>query len=127
MCDVALSGGEPSFHVGNLDVDLERRHRGAAVDLDHHLFRINRYMSAHDGQDLLAQDQHQVPLTRGRAFIFEQDAKPLASDRRGTAPPCETEDAHAALRRNNFSSNPFFSAGMLISTSSPLSRRAASA
>src|SRR5207342_1394965 len=45
--------------------------------------------------------------------------------RRGTPAPEQVQDAHAALRPNNLPNKRWCSVGMLIGTTSPLSRRAA--
>ena len=60
------------------------------------------------------------------AFMGQQDLQPFPRDGRGALAGEELEQVHAALLPNSFPKRPFWSLGMIISTASPFSRRAAS-
>src|SRR4029079_2950076 len=113
--------------VWNFDVDLEGRHLVAAVHADVDPIGIDLDVTADGGQDLLAQKGKQIGgATRAAAFIGKQDLQAITCDRGGALAPEQIEQLHAALRPNNLPKNPCFSVGTVISTSSPMSRRAAS-
>src|SRR6266853_3671979 len=112
--------------VGDLDVDRERRESLAAVHRHMDLFRVDRDVPAHDGENLLVQRRDQRGLAHHPAFVLEQDLQPLARHRGGADRLEKTEQLHAALRPKSLLNNPFFSVGIIISITSPPSRRAAS-
>src|ERR1700733_465740 len=112
--------------VGNFDIDFERRHRFAAVELDLHLVGLERHMPADHSEDFLAQDAKQVGLVARPALVGEQDLQALARNGRAAAASEYFEEGHAAFRPNSLLKMPLFSVGTIIGTTSPRNRRAAS-
>src|SRR5580692_11444164 len=112
--------------VRYLDIDFERRHRFAAVELDLHLVGLERHVPADHGEDLLAQYAEQVGLVARPAFVGEQELQALARNRRAAAAAKYLEKGHAAFRPNSLLKMPLVSVGTIIGTTSPRSRRAAS-
>src|SRR5580692_2117245 len=112
--------------VRNFDIDFERRHRFAAVELDLHLVGLERHVPADHGEDLLAQYAEQVGLVARPALVGEQELQALARNRRAAAAAEHFEEGHAAFRPNSLLKMPLFSLGTIIGTTSPRNRRAAS-
>src|SRR5215213_3937470 len=110
----------------DLDVDLERRDRAAALHLDLDLVAIDGDVLRDHGEDLLAQDRDEVGAADGGALMRQQELQALAGDRRRAAAAEEREHVHAALRVNSLPKKRFLSFGTTIFRVSPMSRRAAS-
>ena len=68
---------------GHFDVDLQRRDRLAAIQLDDHLVGIELDMFRHHGEDFLAQRDQQVGLAEQPALVRQQNLQPLPRDRGG--------------------------------------------
>src|SRR5262249_8549803 len=116
-------------HAGRIrdfDLDLQRRDALAAIHPHLNVLVLDRNMLGERGQNVFSQNGEEVGLATRRPFVGQEDLKPFARDRGGTATPEQVEDVHAAPRPNSLSSRPLRSLGMLIGTSSPLSLRAAS-
>src|SRR5215216_5392869 len=110
----------------DLDVDLERRDRAAALHLDLDLVAIDGDVLGDHGEDLLAQDRDEVGAADGGALMREQQLQALAGDGRRAAAAEQREHVHAALRVNSLPKKRFLSFGTTIFRVSPMSRRAAS-
>src|SRR6202050_3447848 len=111
--------------VRNLDIDFERRHRLAAVELDLHLVGLERHVPADHREDFLAQYAEQVGLVARHALVGEQDLQAFARNRRAAAAE-HLKEGHAAFRPNSLLKMPLVSLGTIIGTTSPRNRRAAS-
>src|SRR5882724_3501077 len=111
----------------DFDVDLERRDRIAAIHPYVDVLALHRDVLGDRGQDLLPKKGQQVALAARRPFVRQEYLQPLPRDRGRAPPPEKVEHVHAALRPNSLSKKRLRSAGMIIGTSSPRSRRAASA
>ena len=115
--------------IGHFDVDLERRHRLAALQLDHHLVGIELYVFRHHREDFLPQRDEQVGLAEQPALVRQQNLQPLPRNRGrrfAAAEQPQQPHAHAALRPSSRSMKPLRSAGTTMATSSPIRRREAS-
>src|ERR1700684_813012 len=131
----SISGGQTALRrlrqrraksVRNLDIDFERRHRLAAVELDLHLVGLEWHVPADHSEDFLAQDAEQVGLVARPTLVGEQDLQAFARNGRAAAASEQFEEGHAAFRPNSLLKMPLFSLGTIIGTTSPRNRRAAS-
>src|SRR5262245_48150996 len=120
-------GEQNAGRVRHLDVDFERRDLVTTIQRHLDAVEVDGDVLGDDRENRLAQDRQEVGLRPARALMGKQDLQAFASDRRGRLSSEQVEQAHAALRRNSLSSRPLRSVGMVIGTSWPLSRRAASA
>src|SRR5262245_36370358 len=119
-------GDETAGGIGDFDVDVERGDARAAIHPHLDVLAFDGDVLGDRGEDFLAQKGEQIRLAARGALVGQQDLKPLPRNR-GRPPAAEQiEERHAALRPNSLSSKPLRSLGMVIGTSSPLSRRAAS-
>src|SRR5580700_8933527 len=93
-CARSVSGGQTALRrfrqrraktVRNFDVDFERRHRFAAIELDLHLVGLEWYVPADHGENFLAQDAEQVGLVARPALVGEQDLQAFARNGRAAA------------------------------------------
>src|SRR5580700_3213546 len=134
-CACSISGRQTALRrfcqrraktVWNFDIDLQGRHRFAAVELDLHLVGLERHVPADHGEDFLAQYAEQVGLVARPALVGEQDLQAFARNGRAAAASEQFEEGHAAFRPNSLLKMPLFSLGTIIGTTSPRSRRAAS-
>src|SRR5262249_57023076 len=105
---------------------FERRAAPAAIHPQLNVLGRGGDVIGERGQNVLAQNRDQVGLAARGPFVREEDLEPFLRDWSGAAPAEQVEAVHAALRPNSLSSKPLRSLGMVIGTSSPLSRRAAS-
>src|SRR5262249_47866638 len=110
----------------DLDVDLERRDRGAAVELDANVVALDRHVPRDNREDLFLEHGDKIHLAGEGAFVRQQDLQPLARHGSGAAPAEYLEQPHATLRPNSLEKRPLLSLGTVISTVSPWSRLAAS-
>src|SRR5580704_14170669 len=112
--------------VRNFDIDFERRHRFAAIELDLHLVGLERHVPADHGEDFLAQDAEQVGLVARPALVGKQDLQAFARNGRAAAASEYFKKGHAAFRPNSLLKMPLASLGTIMGTTSPRNRRAAS-
>src|SRR5215472_3398764 len=124
----ARAGGHGVRRPGarNLDFDLEDCDLVTVLDPDLDLVGRDIDVLGDDAQDVLAQDRDQPRMTRGAAFVRQQDLESLAREWRGSTTSQEAEEFHAALLPKSFVSRVLRSVGIVIATDSPFSRRAAS-
>src|SRR3954451_3730177 len=76
-------------------------------------------------ENFLAELGNEIGLGALDSLMREQNLKPFACDRRGTA-SLEEAELHAALRANSLLSSRLFMLGTIIETFSPFKRLAAS-
>src|SRR5262245_18127327 len=110
----------------NFDVDIECRAAGAAIHFDMDVVVIDRDVLGDRAHDLLPQNGEEVALAARRPVIGQERLQPLPRDGRGRTISELADHAHAALPPSSLSSSPLRSLGIVIGTSVPPSRRAAS-
>src|ERR1700730_5237933 len=113
------------YGVRDRNFDLQRGEFCAAFHANYDIVLIDGDVLAQRSKDLFAQNADQVGMLVRRALMRQQDLQPLACER-SRAPAAERiEQIHAALP-NSLPMKRLRSPWMLMASSSPFRRRAAS-
>ena len=111
------------------DVDLEGRDLRPAIEFHDHLVLVDGDVPGDDGEDFLLQHGREIGAPGQRPLVGQQDLQPIPGDRRRAVAHEELQEAHAAVafRPKSRLMNPCRGGrASTATTSSPMSRRAAS-